>query len=174
MEFTRITTVLALSVALALGACSSDDAGPTGPTDDNIEGYPLVPRPAHANYWDGTQHNSQLLFEGGVVDLRNLVPENANIQYDGTTKWEPMPRRLALVEDGVTLTAPHNPKITVRDASFWYIAANGPEPELQSANPGRDQTAPDRGRVEPAQQASRLLHGHENRACPDKSRAHEA
>ena len=173
---------LLLAVPLALTACSgSDGESPTGPGDDNIEGYPPVPRPTAVDdfdvpdeseiyeviepiegkdvdfvptytagtftwdidiqtqyqsfglngwewtgdppgsYWSGTRHNSQLLFEGGVVDLRNLEPEKAHIDHGDRTIWEPMPRRLTLVENGVVLEDPYNPKITVRDASFWYL-----------------------------------------------------
>jgi hypothetical protein len=58
---------------------------------------------APGEYWNGTEPNSVMTFEGGVVDLRNPTPF-------GTSWGEPHPRRLLFVDNGVVLDAPVNPE----------------------------------------------------------------
>jgi hypothetical protein len=54
------------------------------------------------DYWNGTAHNSALVFEGGVVDLRDPTPM-------GTSWGDPFPRRILFVEAGTALATPRNP-----------------------------------------------------------------
>jgi hypothetical protein len=54
------------------------------------------------DYWNGTRHNSDLTFENGGVDLRDPTSF-------GTSWGDPHPKRVLLIEDGVTLEDPRNP-----------------------------------------------------------------
>jgi hypothetical protein len=56
-------------------------------------------------YYEGTAHNSELLFEGGVVDLRSAPP----VALPNSPR--PHPRRVLFVEDGIVLATPRNPEI---------------------------------------------------------------
>jgi hypothetical protein len=66
------------------------------------------------DYWNGTRHSTAMLFEGGVVDLRNPVPT-----YRGA---DVIPRQLLFIEDGQLVATPRNPGATV--GYFNYMPPN--------------------------------------------------
>jgi hypothetical protein len=68
---------------------------------------------APGDYWNGTAHNSTLVFENGVVDLRSPTPY-------GTSWGEPHPRRILFVENGSKLATPRNPD----EDTAWFLFQN--------------------------------------------------
>lgn len=73
------------------------------------------------SYYNGTAHNSALRFEGGVVDLRNPYPRNADIRVaDGGIRYQPMPKRLMLMESGVVKDTPYNPSVVTGECYFNF------------------------------------------------------
>jgi hypothetical protein len=65
-------------------------------------------------YWDGTRHSSNLIFEGGAVDLRHPTPS-----YRGANV---IPRQLLFIEDGAVVATPRNPGARV--GYFDYMPPN--------------------------------------------------
>ena len=68
---------------------------------------------APGDYWDGTAHNSTLVFENGKVDLRSPTAL-------GESWREPTPKRVLLIEDGVSLAAERNPDIDDFRSTFYF------------------------------------------------------
>jgi hypothetical protein len=75
------------------------------------------------NYWNGTRHNSGLVFEGGNVDLRSPTAY-------GTSWGDPDPKRVLFVEDGLTLATRRNPDI---DGTTFIFTAGYPQKFIKGA-----------------------------------------
>jgi hypothetical protein len=78
---------------------------------------------APGNYWNGTRHNSGLVFEGGNVDLRSPTAY-------GTSWGDPDPKRILFVENGTTLDTRRNPDI---DGTTFIFTAGYPQKNLDGA-----------------------------------------
>jgi hypothetical protein len=70
---------------------------------------------APGDYWNGTAHNSALLFENGKVDLRNPTAY-------GTSWGDPDPKRILFIEKGSALATRRNPDID--GTTFIFIGYN--------------------------------------------------
>lgn len=74
-----------------------------------------------SDYWSGRRNSRQLLFEGGVVDLRSPYPVEAYVLYGPYEQYRiPMPRRLLLVQSGQTLAVPYNPLLQPDQCYFNF------------------------------------------------------
>ena len=78
---------------------------------------------APGDYWNGTAHNSAMVFEGGKVDLRNPTAY-------GTSWGDPDPKRVLFIEDGVALATRRNPDI---DYTIFHFSGGYPEKRLMGA-----------------------------------------
>jgi hypothetical protein len=79
--------------------------------------------PGH--YWNGTRHTSQMVFEGGVVNLTNPTPFNGTYILEPTYRWDPIPKRLIFFEDGSEVAAPYNPMIKPSSFNFQFAPVDG-------------------------------------------------
>ncbi len=73
------------------------------------------------NYYGGTDHSSELLFENGAVDLRSPTPSNATL-VGPTPTVVPMPRVLLFIEDGAVIDEPYNPRVTTSSCVFDFFS----------------------------------------------------
>jgi len=69
---------------------------------------------APGSYYDHTAHNSALVFENGVVDLRSPTPYGSSF-----IPPDPFPKRVQFINDGSVLAQPINPDRT--EAFFDFI-----------------------------------------------------
>lgn len=74
------------------------------------------------DYWNGTRHNTALLFEGGTVDLR--TPEPFGPPHD------PHPKRVQFVQNGEVLSTPFNPE---RSSVVFQFTGFYPSVQLDGA-----------------------------------------
>lgn len=68
---------------------------------------------APGDYWNGTAHNSAMLFENGKVDLRNPTAL-------GESWGDPTPKRVLLIEDGQPFAGGRNPDINEFRSTFHF------------------------------------------------------
>lgn len=78
-----------------------------------------------ADYWNGTRHTSQMVFEGGVVNLRNPEPFKGTYILEPVYKWDRIPRRLMFFENGNEVAEPYNPIIKTSDFHFQFTPLDG-------------------------------------------------
>lgn len=76
------------------------------------------------NYYDGTAHNSALVFENGVVNLTSPIPYGSSF-----IPPDPFPKRVQFIEDGVALATPINPERT----SAFFDFVQYPDIHIQGA-----------------------------------------
>lgn len=77
------------------------------------------------NYYNGTAHNSALVFENGIVNLTEPTPYGSSF-----VPPDPFPRRVQFISDGVVLARPINPE---RDFAVFLFTGGYPSIHIDGA-----------------------------------------